>query len=375
MTLCLICGCLEPGKDGVGDYCLTLGNAFEDKTNKVFYIALADPYITKAEWDTTHKKLRLPKNLNWDNRIQLTSEFLQTNQIEVLSLHFVLFAYHPKGTPFLFAHHFKKITPRLPLHIMFHELWVGEAKTDSIKLKLLGTLQSKIIKSLVDSLKPFSVQSSNLCYQQMLKNIRISSTILPIFGSVPVKKMDLNVSLTIRRKNFLKNFNINDTMIAVVFGTIHQEWDPCEALQDLAQKSKCLILFAGRNGTHLFSLLQRISENCSRNIETQIIGELGTSDLSELFHLADFAFTSTPFALLEKSSSCCSLIEHGLPVLITRKDWNGKNINLVTLRAPKQTALYQPNFNWQSFFSKRTRPKDFKKQTIDILKKEIETNG
>jgi hypothetical protein len=56
--------------------------------------------------------------------------------------------------------------------------------------------------------------------------------------------------------------------------------------------------------------------------------------ISHLLHAADFGVATHPWALLEKSGTTVSLLEHGLPVLAPRDDWTPREGELASARDP-----------------------------------------
>src|SRR5690606_39818307 len=75
MNIAFICGSLEPGKDGVGDYTRRLAGELLRNGHNATIIAINDRYITQC-WNGEQKDvevnvrvLRLPSQHNWSSRL------------------------------------------------------------------------------------------------------------------------------------------------------------------------------------------------------------------------------------------------------------------------------------------------------------------
>jgi hypothetical protein len=51
------------------------------------------------------------------------------------------------------------------------------------------------------------------------------------------------------------------------------------------------------------------------------LGPLSDQAVSQVLQAADFGLATTPWLLREKSGSLAALREHGLPIVLTRNDW------------------------------------------------------
>ena len=104
----------------------------------------------------------------------------------MISLQYVPYGYNGKGLPFLLPGMIKKMSRGSKVHIMFHELWLGEAKGSTWKEKFLGFLQRKIPDRLVKrSGFPYTFVNTSF-YADCLKREGIQARVMPIFNSLPV---------------------------------------------------------------------------------------------------------------------------------------------------------------------------------------------
>ena len=105
MKIVFLCGSLEPGRDGVGDYTRRLAGELLRQGQQVAVIALhdllvnerEDPMGTQQEGKLLIPTLRLSSRLSWATRIRQASTFIKTIDPDWISLQFVPFSFHKKG--------------------------------------------------------------------------------------------------------------------------------------------------------------------------------------------------------------------------------------------------------------------------------------
>ena len=52
------------------------------------------------------------------------------------------------------------------------------------------------------------------------------------------------------------------------------------------------------------------------------LGVLPAERISQVFHELDFGVATTPWKLITKSTAASNMLEHGLPVIVSRNDWH-----------------------------------------------------
>ena len=115
MTIIFLCGSLEPGSDGVGDYIRKLSAALLKMGHMVAAIALNDRQIRlleeghQAEDNLQIPVLRIPSLLPHAEKFRLASGFIEKWKPDWLSLQFVPYAFHEKGIPFGWARKLKQL--------------------------------------------------------------------------------------------------------------------------------------------------------------------------------------------------------------------------------------------------------------------------
>ncbi len=334
MTILFLTGGLEPGKDGVGDYTRRL--AFECARNRhdCLLIALNDGNIeiptetTEVEDHIQLRTLRLPQKLSWPARIKLASVFRAPYSIDWISLQFVCYSFHPKGFGFNLGKLLQPVVNGCPVHLMFHELWVGVGDERlSLKQRLVAGIQRQGIRKLIREIQPRCVTTSNSFYGTLLKNINVTAMILPLFGNIPFK--NIPSENTTNPKDFLSPETASQLDASaghfwvLFFGTLHPEWKPEPLFSHLisySEKSgrRLSLLGAGRLGKTGELLWNDLQRTYAKGIDFFRLDERSAEDISALMQMSDLGIATSPWHLIGKSGSAVAMLEHGLPVVVTR---------------------------------------------------------
>ena len=353
MKILFLCGGLEPGRDGVGDYTRRLAGACIRAGHECEILALNDRYAPPPEGidpfapsvqetgGTPVVVRRFSSALPWNLRIRAASAHRAAFAADWVSLQFVPYAYHPKGLPYRLASDMRILLGRHSgppkLHVMFHELWLGMAMDAGMEDRVIGWLQRGIVRDLVSKLRPQALSTQSVCYQRHLEASGIMVSRLPLFGNIEVNGDEEN-GLAPEVRAALEKFACS----MVVFGTVHPEWCPRD-LCDHAhrwgwnQDGGLALVFAGRSGrpSDYFNRLR----GTLPKVEVISLGELSEAAVSQLFRGARLGVATTPWALVEKSGSVAAMVEHGLPVVVTRDDWQTKLPGAVPEPGPEVKPL------------------------------------
>ena len=152
MKVIFVCGCLEPGKDGVGDYTRRLACGLISQNVQVGIIAINDGFLGEYKEELQLPEsfqiptLRIPKVYNDTTKIDQAKKWVDTHNPEWLSLQFVPYSFHTKGLPFQLRKQLNTIGGSKKWHIMIHELWIGMNIESSFKTKSIGKIQKILIK-------------------------------------------------------------------------------------------------------------------------------------------------------------------------------------------------------------------------------------
>jgi hypothetical protein len=333
MRILFLCSSQEAARDGVGDYVRALAGACLHRGHSCAVIALHDPHVEKVVELTGiatggMSLLRLPTTLDWPGRLERARAFTATFRPDWISLQFVAYGFNGRGLIFRVADIFQKLTAGFRLHLMFHELWIGEGPPPPLRHRLTGILQRIGIKRMVARLNPQTVTTTNPFYQSLLKQAGIPATLLPLFGNIPVAPSAPKLVLPAKLEEVLTAPDPDSAQtwwIGLFFGTLHPEWQSKPLLPRLlnaarqARKRICLVL-VGRAGAKGEALWRDLGRHYASDISLVDLGAQSPEVISTLLQISDFGITTTPWQLLGKSGTVAAMLDHGLPVLVPRDD-------------------------------------------------------
>jgi glycosyltransferase involved in cell wall biosynthesis len=319
MRIVFICGTLQAGSDGVADYTLRLARELSLHTIDCFFLSLHDRFVpadvliddTKPQ-SSLPRWLRISSTVPWPEKTTPARDFLRLVSPDWISLQFVPFAFHPKGLPNRLKRCLLSLEADARWHIMAHELWVDPQA--SLASKLLSVFQKRLICSLVSSLKPSILDSTNLFYQSSLQSCGFRCGLLPLFSNIDFHSIN---SMPVSSPHCLT---------FVFFGTIHPEWDPSLLISSLLSvlyhlKIKTIeFLSVGLAGEHGQTLWRDLTSSTPSSVTFRQLGPLPSLEISRHLQQADFGVTTTPSHLLGKSGSVAAMLAHGLPVVVPRLD-------------------------------------------------------
>ena len=315
MNLVFLCGSLEPGKDGVGDYSRRLAGALVQLGHVAALVALSEsevpPKQTTEQFEDGIRLpvLRLHKGQSWAHKKPVLEAFINTHKPDVLSLQYVPYAFHPKGLAFGVGKQLSELKTGARWHFMFHELWVGIESEPPFKSRIYGLLQKAIIKNTLRALQPNLITTQTRLYQHLLQQMGNTVHLLPLFGNIPVAT----------KQHSPKS---EERLIFILFGGIHHSakiegfasW--IKGLEN--RQAKPEVHFVGTNGEELTpfkSVLERMG------IFYKVHGRQDAAEVSRLLSVSHIGITTTPYLLCEKSGSVAAMLDHGLPVLCIARDW------------------------------------------------------
>ena len=314
MKILFICGSLEPGKDGVGDYSRMLASELIKNKYQVALLSLFDKGIDidlrdfQVQNEVKLLCYRITDSINFKQRIKLYDTFLKEFQPDWCSLQFVPYAYNPKGLPFKLIDVLRSSKVKVKWHIMFHELWIGMNSKSSLKESAIGKIQQHIIFKLIKNLKSNVITTHSQIYQLQLSRQGVTSEILPLFGNIPILEQLLS------KKSKILRF--------VLFGAIHRGADIEGFVKWIKRESKAYdeiyVEFIGNNGAEGYRW-----GDCLNDSGIKIInhGFQDTQSISKILLNANIGVTTTPYILTEKSGSVAAMLEHNLPIICVAREW------------------------------------------------------
>ncbi|WP_218081026.1 hypothetical protein [Anthocerotibacter panamensis] len=333
MRIAFITGCLEAGRDGVGDYTRLLAQECTRQGEQCLLLSLhdrplSDPLHTVLTVGSTQiPVLRLPTNRSWAERTTLAQNFLAPFQPQWVSLHFVPYGFQDRGLVVGLGSCLSQLLTGSRLHLMFHELWIGQAVGASLKERLTGLVQRALVLRLLKRLQPAVVHTSNNAYQAVLLNHRVSCGQLPMFGAVPLtqKRADSWLFSLLKAQGLtIGAENRQQFWLVGMFGTLHPGWPPEPLFTALYQTAlhcgrKVVLVSIGRLG-YGEGLWNALAQDYADRFTFLKLGMQDTEQISALFNTLDCGIATTPYNILGKSATVAAMVEHGLPILV---NWAG----------------------------------------------------
>ena len=363
MKIVFLCSCLEPGRDGVGDYTRRLAAELIRQGHFSTIVSLNDKYISDKFNDIQHSEgtdlpvLRLPASLDMKVRLKYAKMYIDDFDPDWLSLQFVIFGFHRKGLPFRFCNQLSFLGKGRQWHIMFHELWVGMEVHSSKKHSILGGIQRWLIKSLISTLNPKIIHTHTNLYQLKLAKLGFTAQHLSLFSNIP-KVQNSNSGL-----NEVPSFKNSKALNFIVFGQIFPNAPIEDFINDLTiyaaeNQIKICLTIIGRCGSEQDHWVGKWT---AAGITVNILGEQPAHMISKALGDASIGISTTPAALIEKSGSVAAMLEHDLPVICIQFPWQPKNVK--GLKLPPGIMAYQKG-NLESLFDRFDAPA---KNTISII--------
>jgi len=308
----VICGSLEKGKDGVGDYTRALVSQLKERRIVVVLLALSDKHIKEVQDEVLHSipVKRIPLMLKESERISIAKHFIEEKKPDLVSLQFVPYAFDAKGFP----HYLLKVLPcivqghNVQWHIMFHELWVVMAKESSFKLKIIGTLQRRLIRNLLKILNPCCVHTHTSLYQEELRLLGVKANLLPLFSNIG------------KIESGSKEKKVMHSIVHVgIFGSIHPG-APIKQFFNILQTSfeSVKIHFIGGNGNELSSWINLLDVS---DIPYEVHGRQSEKTISTLLDYCDLGISTTPYYVTQKSGSIAAMLLHDMAVVCVARPW------------------------------------------------------
>lgn len=353
MKLLFICGSLEPGKDGVGDYTRRLSAELIREGVSVTMLALNDHFLEKIDESLQECEgvqidtLRLPQTLKRIEQTERAKVWVGAKNPDWISLQFVPYSFNKKGLPFGLARQLEKIGSNRKWQIMFHELWIGMSDRSSLKERVIGEVQRQILKRLILDLKANVLNTQTQLYLEQLKKMNFEADLTPLFSNI------CNFNKT---RGDLKVFNVEQIKTKfelILFGSIHPEAPVDELVSNIECffenfKSKAKVLtLVGRSGGEKKRWIESFK---SAGFVINDLGEQSEEGISKALNSADIGITTTPVSLVEKSGTVIAMRMHGLPIVSVAKYWRPrKNIKI----SCNQDVLEFNGFNFKDIIGLR----------------------
>ncbi len=312
MKIAFVTSGLEPGADGVGDYTRRIASELRRNGHACRLIALNENRTAPSEEPNV---LRLGADTPWTERIARAKEFIEEFRPDWASLQFVCYGFDPKGFIRNRIDGLASLLSQRPAHIMLHELWAGETVDAGWKQRLIGRVQRKYVLDLVARVGLRLVSVTNPVHRAILRRCGIEAREYRLFGNVEVTPGAAGAWLEAPRAgHWLFGF----------FGTIQSEWSPEPLFSQIAEAARrCgkrpVIIWAGRPGRG-DDLWNRMARDYAPGFSFLRLGPQPEGRVSELLNTLDAGISSMPLELILKSGTAAAMFEHGLPVIVTRRE-------------------------------------------------------
>lgn len=317
MNILFICGSLERGRDGVGDYTRRLSCMLKKLGHQTSIIALNDDqlqsscevYEDQQSDGESVRVLRLPTKFNWPVRTELAKIYIKNQHPEWLSLQYVPYSFHRKGLPIFLTRYLRAQIHSPKWHIMFHELWENGT---SWKRVIVGAGQKLIAKSIVRKLNVTQIHTSTSHNLRLLHNAGLPTRLLPLFGNIPTPKGSKSTWKPIAGSDCQR-------LRGLYFGAAPNpdRIQPIiEGLSEVISKSdvELELNLAGSLGVYRELFTRSLEKIETDRITISQTGFIREEELGRLMSECHFGMSRSTAEHLGKSGSLISMIEHGLPV-------------------------------------------------------------
>ncbi|MFD1258260.1 glycosyltransferase [Mucilaginibacter terrae] len=318
MKIAIICGSLQPGHDGVGDYTRRLAGELIRLGNEVIAIALNDRHLKAITNETQNADgnnlpvLRIPAAVAEQKRYSLLETHLLNFKPEWISLQFVPYSFHIKGVPFKLFSKLAALKIEAKWHVLFHEVWLD--KTERFSQKIVKLLQKAAIYGGLKILKPNVVNTTINYNQQRLNAIGASSSVLGLFGNISPGT----------GASAVPNGIVHGAANMLYFGGpprseyLNQVITGLVAFCESSVKPVNVILVSGNSpAKDVFKniLIEKLSLYGG---QVRDMGFLETPELSNLLNNCSVGIVRSEAYFLGKSGSAVAMLEHGLPIWLPK---------------------------------------------------------
>ena len=313
MKYLFLCGSLEPGKNGVGDYTRRLGGALIREGYDVKILSLFDQNAAKITnetqliEETSVHVLRIPKGYSFISRLEKTKQLIREFNPHWISLQYVPNAFNSNGIPLWLPFFLKKIKANYKTQVMFHEL---AYPSTTLSYKIIRFIQFKIIKYIQLYFSPNVIHTHTPYYIATLKKYKIEARPLPLFSNIP----KVNFKLLKKDKNCFKlglfgQIKTTKKIIKIV--------EHISKVLDIEKKIFEIVLLGAKiNDAEKFE-----NDIKSNEINAKVIikGFLKDFEISKELQKLDLGMSAVPQHAHGKSGSLAAFFEHDLNVILPEK--------------------------------------------------------
>jgi hypothetical protein len=170
------------------------------------------------------------------------------------------------------------------------------------------------------------VSTSNALYVSLLESLGQAAAELPLFGNIPVSDVPAIPEVLLRAGVCDQHGLHPGRWMGLFFGTLHPEWRPEPFISILIAASakagrRTSLISAGRLGGRGEATWEKMARDYAHAVDFIRLGEQPSRQVSALMLVADFGVAASPWQLIGKSGSAAAMLDHGLPVIVSRDDF------------------------------------------------------
>ncbi|NML63649.1 glycosyltransferase family 4 protein [Hymenobacter sp. RP-2-7] len=316
MKIAFLCGSLEPGRDGVGDYVRQLALELRRQGQQTVAIALKDQYITEVVVlpllliKEALPVLRLPAKWPAFRRFRQAHQWLEEFQPSWISIQFVPYSFHQKGLPVTLGEKIIRLAHNRQIHLMMHECWIGNEPGTTLKRQLISCLQKKLINRLISYIHPSVIHTHLPVYQASLQRLGWHALPLPLFSNIPVSQnplLETETSQRIFRIGIFSQISFNSPFITFLIAFITQ-------LIQYPHSYQIEILLIGGEPAKMSVIKSELEIILNLRGQVRYTGFIEPIKLSDALQGCQLGITTVPRNGLGKSGSVAAFLAHGIPV-------------------------------------------------------------
>jgi hypothetical protein len=329
LKILFLCASLEAGRDGVGDYSTRLAEELRLQGHEIWIITINDKHLREnpennvSDGDRMPMASRLSSSTGWRQRIRAIQRAVVESQPDWVSLQYVPYGFHHKGLPFLLPERLASLGSGFRWHVMFHELWYGDAPGSPWKHGILYRLQRHIVRRLLLKLHPLQVHTHIGLFESRLQKLGACPALLPLFGNIPVVESpaepwgEFAFSPEAEIRGFLK---------CGVFGSVHPGSLPGNMLSEFVEvanhqgKPIFFIHFGGIGGAGGLDAWNSAMSHLPASARSVVLGPQSPEKISAILQHIDVGLATTPLSIAGKSGTVAAMRDHGLPVFFGAPD-------------------------------------------------------
>lgn len=301
MRILFITNNLPPIVDGVGDYTYNLAREFAKQGHEVHVVCRNKEEI-RADYEDIHVAKIVMK---W-NRLagKDIAAYIRKHKIEVVSLQYVPYAYHPKGLPLGLVMALKEIK-KCNVHMMtfFHEVCIGLWDKHTIKNVLYAATMQYITRQILNcsdsvaaSIEHYARKIQQLCPKH--KNVAC----IPIASNVPPSTKSTEELLELRR-----SVADNDRQKIIGFFGCRDCETSIKALEELQKEGHDMkMLFIGKVSDKTLSLIPN---------DAYTTGILDIEDIDQYLRIADVLVIPCKNGISFKNGAFIAALNANKPIL------------------------------------------------------------